>query len=148
MTTSNRVRITDHGRHLLAQRVDDLELRVHAARLLVEGADRGSDSVAEYNRVRYELEELRLFLDRAGRVDEIPDDPCVVQLGDEVELRLHDGTVEHYLIVHPVEAAIDMQRISMESPLSRALLGREVGEAVRIDAPAGVYSCTIMSAHR
>ena len=39
-------------------------------------------------------------------------------------------------------------RISAESPLGRALLGRHVGEAVEVAVPGGSYRCTILTASR
>jgi len=42
-----------------------------------------------------------------------------------------------YQIVGDVEADIRQNRIAVSSPIARALIGREVGDEVRVDAPAG-----------
>jgi transcription elongation GreA/GreB family factor len=60
-------------------------------------------------------------------------------------VRNHDGSCETFVIVSPAEAQPRTGRISRDSPLGRALLGRQVGEAVLIPAPGGSFSVTIES---
>jgi transcription elongation GreA/GreB family factor len=50
--------------------------------------------------------------------------------------------------VHAEEAVVDDARISVDSPLGRALLARRVGETVEVAGPGGSYRCTILSATR
>jgi transcription elongation factor GreA len=45
--------------------------------------------------------------------------------------------VEQFRLVHPVEAPLDLIRISVTSPLGQAVLGRCVGDLVEVAAPAG-----------
>lgn len=61
-----------------------------------------------------------------------------IRLGSHVKL-LEEGEDEPevYMIVGKVEANPHEGKISDESPLGRALLGRQIGDVVRIDAPAG-----------
>jgi hypothetical protein len=56
--------------------------------------------------------------------------------------------VERFRLVHPLEAFLDDERISAESPLARALLGRAIGETVSVEAPAGRYRVRILATHR
>ncbi len=42
-----------------------------------------------------------------------------------------------YQIVGPMEADVDKGRISIASPIGKALLGREVGDEVRVQTPNG-----------
>jgi transcription elongation GreA/GreB family factor len=53
-----------------------------------------------------ELRRLRWLVDRAVIVEDLPDDPAVVELGKAVTVRDGQGVVEQYLIVHPVEAPL------------------------------------------
>ena len=46
-----------------------------------------------------------------------------------------------FFVVDPLEAPVEDRRISSDSPLGRALLGRHVGEVVEVDAPGGRYRC-------
>jgi transcription elongation factor GreA len=67
----------------------------------------------------------------------------VVRVGSLVRVRDEDGDDE-FLIVPPEEADAAVDRISSESPLGRALLGRRVGERVRFRAPCGVVGVTVV----
>ena len=44
---------------------------------------------------------------------------------------------EEYTIVGPTETDPNNGRISSESPIGRALIGRTAGEVVRVNAPVG-----------
>jgi len=59
-----------------------------------------------------------------------------VAIGSTVVIESPDGK-EKYTIVGSAEAAPRDGRISNESPLGRALLGRRKGETVKVAAPAG-----------
>jgi transcription elongation factor GreA len=67
----------------------------------------------------------------------------VVRVGSLVRVRDEDGDDE-FLVVAPEEADATVDRISAESPLGRALLGRRVGERVRFRAPGGVAGVTVV----
>ena len=66
-----------------------------------------------------------------------------VQIGSTVELKSDDG-VERYTIVGSAEAAPGNGRISNESPVGRALLGRKKGDKVKVTVPAGDFTYTIV----
>ncbi len=59
-----------------------------------------------------------------------------VQIGSTVTVQSEDGK-ESYMIVGSAEAAPASGRISNESPVGRALLGRKKGEEVVVTVPAG-----------
>lgn len=62
---------------------------------------------------------------------------CTVQLTDE------SGEALTYMIVGSAEADPGHDRISNESPVGRALLGKRKGQTVKVDAPAGTIRYTI-----
>ncbi len=66
-----------------------------------------------------------------------------IGLGSKVRVRDSDGDAV-FSIVEPGEVDIADERISAESPLGHALLGRKVGEQVRFRAPGGVLSVTVV----
>jgi len=66
-----------------------------------------------------------------------------VELGSKVSVVNADGKEEHYTIVGSAEASPRDGRISNESPVGRALLGKSVGEEVQVQVPAGVLRLTI-----
>lgn len=61
----------------------------------------------------------------------------VVTLGSEVTVQEDGESPEVYTIVGAAEANPREGKISNESPLGRALLGRKVNEKVQVDAPSG-----------
>ena len=68
----------------------------------------------------------------------------VVSLGSKVDI-LDEETqeVSTYEIVGTTEADVENSRISNESPIGNALLGRKAGESVKVSAPVGITSLTI-----
>jgi transcription elongation factor GreA len=72
-----------------------------------------------------------VVIEEKGPTDEV----C---LGSRVKV-VEEGSrgPEIFHLVGPAEADPSSGRISYESPLGRALLGRQVGDVVRVEAPAG-----------
>lgn len=58
-------------------------------------------------------------------------------LGAWVTLEDEDGARVRYRLVGPDEADVKRGRVSVESPLGRALLGRGVGDEVAVERPRG-----------
>lgn len=100
---------------------------------------------AEYVAAREELS----FID--GRIDELEEllrqatiirestgssGSKSVKLGSKVTLH-HKGKKETFTVVGEWEADPNEKKISHESPLGKALLGKQVGEEVEVEAPAG-----------
>ena len=71
-----------------------------------------------------------------------PQDPNgVVDIGETVRLRdLETGETLNFELVGSVEANTGLGRVSVESPIGRALLGRRQGEMVAVQAPKGQRS--------
>ena len=64
------------------------------------------------------------------------DGRCV--FGATVEIESESGEAVTYQIVGEDEADIKAGRVSVTSPIARALIGRVAGDAVEVQAPAGV----------
>ncbi len=69
----------------------------------------------------------------------------VVSLGVKVEAVDEDGQRSVYAIVGSAEANPVQGKISNESPLGQALLGKQAGDVVEFTAPAGVFHYTIVN---
>lgn len=65
--------------------------------------------------------------------------PNVVTVGCEITVQEDGASPETFVIVGAAEANPKDGKISNESPLGRALLGRKVGDKVKVDAPAGQF---------
>jgi transcription elongation GreA/GreB family factor len=140
--------LTADGRDALTARLGMLEAMVADLANRLRDPEARADVVEVYQRATMEVERLRVVLDTAGTLDDLPDDPQRVDIGDRVSIRLEDGTEETYLLVHPAEAMADGARVSTESPLGTALLARQVGETLEVSVLGGSYRCTIIRAGR
>lgn len=80
----------------------------------------------------------------APRLGQEPTHGDGVQLYSAVRVRDADGE-EEYTIVCAPDALVVQGRISMESPVGRALLGRRRGDRIEVRTPGGVRLLTIVS---
>jgi transcription elongation GreA/GreB family factor len=141
--------LTDEGRKRLEERARRLEEEtIPTVVAAIEETEDDLSLQLEYDLASRELEQLKYVLETAGSIDQIPEDPDVVQIGDWVTLKTQDGETERHLIVDPAEAVLDTNRISADSPLARAVLGRRVGESAVIQAPSGPYPVQIIETLR
>lgn len=137
------------GQHVEAQVQSAAAVAVSTVAVPVEGdppeviADR-----ERYATLVAEVNELTSALREAVPVAEVEEDPSVVELGDEVEVELPDDTRRCWCIVHPLEAPMAADRISVASPLARAVLGRRPGDRATVVEDHGVYGLTIVSRRR
>jgi transcription elongation factor GreA len=86
------------------------------------------------------LESLRRVL-ADGYVVE-PDGRAVV--GSRVVVRHADGELETYELVAPGETEVRLGRISPESPLGSAILGRSAGDVASMKTPDGSLEFTVV----
>ncbi len=66
-----------------------------------------------------------------------------VQLGSSVKVKDEFGETT-YTIVGPAEADAGSGRISLESPVGKALLGRRGGEKINVETPGGARQVQIV----
>jgi transcription elongation factor GreA len=73
-------------------------------------------------------------------------DSGAVMLLTKVELtNLNTNTKMTYTLVSPHEANLLEHKISIKSPIGRALLGKKVGDVVEVQVPAGLQKLRIES---
>ncbi|MCP3921679.1 MAG: transcription elongation factor GreB [Desulfobacterales bacterium] len=86
------------------------------------------------SRIRF----LRKRFDGITVVDHIPDDQDIVYFGAFVTLEdIEEGDEIEYRIVGPDEFNVVDGKLSMDSPLGKALLGKRVDDEIKISAPKG-----------
>lgn len=136
------------GRRDLQERLDrTLEALARLAERMSAG-ERGAEEMAEHRQLLAQVEELTAVLHAAADIDSVEEDPSIVELGDQVDVQMPDGEVDTWALVHAVEANHASGRMSVTSPLGRALLGARPGDTVTVQAPAGSYDCTIRARRR
>ena len=89
--------------------------------------------------------EIEYTLEHATVIDEAKDDGTV-GVGCQVELKYEDDDdTESYKIVGSQEADPFNNKISNESPIAAAIMGKKVGDTVEVSSPDGVYSVQIVA---
>src|SRR5580704_610338 len=98
---------------------------------------------AEYTAAREELsfidgriEELDELLKQAELIHDSHNKAQGVDLGSQVVVKIADKK-ETFTVVGEWEADPTEKKISHESPLGKALLGKSVGDAIEVEAPVG-----------
>ncbi len=129
--------LTNVRRAEIAQRIHDA--KEHGD--LAENAEY-EDAKNEQAFVEGQIQRLEVLLKNAIIIDGHPGTDHV-QIGSKVEVEGSDGK-EVFTIVGSTEASPREGRISNESPVGRALLGKRKGESVVVHVPAGDFSYTIL----
>ena len=139
--------ITVEGYHKLNDELQYLwkEKRPVVTQAVQEAAAQGDRSEnAEYIYGKKQLREidrrvrfLSKRLDDMTVVDRAPDDQSRVFFGAWVELENDAGETEIYRLVGPDEADAARGYISIDAPLARALLKKQVDDEVEVRTPAG-----------
>ena len=89
--------------------------------------------------------EIEYALEHAVVIDK-SDNDGKVGIGSQVELMYEDDEdTESYKIVGSQEADPFNNKISNESPIAAAIMGKKVGETVEVSSPDGVYSVKIVA---
>ncbi|SRR5258706_8004250 len=150
-----KIYLTKEGLEELKKEYDDLvkKRRPEVLERVSQARNQGDLSEnAEYTAARDELS----FID--GRIDEIEEilkqvtliqtvgksGKQIVELGSTVTLHVL-GKKEIFTVVGEWEADPIERKISHESPLGKALMGKEKGDKVEVDAPAGKILYTVVS---
>ena len=131
--------------HLLTVGRAEVAQRIHDAKELV-----GAQNTPEYEDARNEqafvegrILTLENVIQNAVIIEESHDHQRV-NLGSTVTVLNHKGERDNYTIVGSAEADPKAGRISNESPVGVALLGKGLGDKVQINAPAGALSWTVL----
>lgn len=154
--------LTSEGRRLIERKVTALRTEVLPTLWRAVLDDRAAQQIRDsYEDRLTELRRLESALAQAEPVTKQTHASGQVGLGDRFKVAfLHprpsdDGatgdtveTVEEFLLVHPFEAPLDLLRISVASPLGRAVLGRQVGDLVSFDTPTGRRTVRVLERRR
>ncbi|HEY7063062.1 MAG TPA: transcription elongation factor GreA [Chloroflexota bacterium] len=135
----------DHELHeLRTVRRPAVSERIRKAKEFTDTVDNAEYDDAKQDQAFIEgrIQDLERMLATAQIIDEHPAADCV-RLGSHVVVEDDDGEAQEYLIVGSAEADPRHGRISNESPVGRALLGRRVGDEVSISAPGGSFQMRI-----
>jgi transcription elongation factor GreA len=149
---SNPIPITEEGLERLKSELDQLVSVRRPAIIKAIAAAREEGDLREnagYDAARHDqamterrIREIEDRIRRAVVID--PTKATSVQVGTTVTINI-DGEDETYTIVGAIEAKPAQGKISNESPIGKALLGRKVGDVVDIRTPASVINARVVA---
>lgn len=150
---------TQEGLDNLKQEVKKLETieRPKISQQIGEARDKGDLSEnAEYDAAKEaqgmleaRISKLKNTLANARLIDDSEIDDSKVFILSTVKIKNIKNSMEmNYTLVAENEADIRAGKISVDSPIGKGLLGKEVGEIADINTPAGVMKFEIISIKR
>jgi transcription elongation factor GreA len=154
--TERRVMLTQAGMRRLEEELHELRTvrRAEVAQQIREAQELGmTETDGQYEEAKNQqaflegrIQEVEKMLEMAEVIDEeAAHESKEVRIGSTVSLRTPDNTRRKYQLVGPAETNPSEGRISDESPLGQALLGKKRGDKVKVNAPGGVLEMTITS---
>ncbi len=147
------VPLTREGKAKLEHELEELRVRRREVAAMIHNAqEQGTsqndaeydDAKLEQGRVEGRILELEDIIRRARPIDEDgAHHSGRVLIGSGVQLDWN-GTTRHYQVVGAPEADASHGKISNDSPVGAALLGKVVGDVIDINAPKGVMKVKIL----
>ena len=151
-----KIPMTDEGQKKLLDELKHLKT-VERPIIIKAIADARSNGDLSENAEYHAAREKQSFIE--GRVAEIEStiaqaeiidvsklSGTVIKFGASVSIINLDGNKESkYQLVGEVEADIEQRKISVTSPIARALIGKKKGDYVEVSTPKGVTSYEIKS---
>jgi transcription elongation factor GreA len=141
------VRLTPEGRRELEEELARLEAELPTVSSRLSDARAGGNDPAENLDLRDAMDalallegrigELRALLAAAEPIEELATPDGVIRLGTRFKIRHADGEEASYMLVSPAEADPRRGRISQESPIGRALVGKKKNAEVTAETPSG-----------
>ena len=158
MSSIEMIPFTKEGKDRLEKELDDLKSvqRPAVIEAIAEAREHGDlKENAEYHAAREKqgfiegrISDLEDKLSRAQVVEPPEDGTTSVRFGATVKLEdLDSGEERSYQIVGDLEADIEKNRVSISSPIAKALLGKNQDDEVTIKVPSGRKEYVILGVH-
>ncbi len=148
LTKDGYYELQERLEYLKTTRRHEIAEKIKAAREygdLSENAEY-DEAKTEQGFIEGEIMELEYKIKNAIIIDDKKSPKGVVSAGSKVKILDIDMDEElEYTIVGSDEADLDAKRISNESPVGKALIGRRVNEDVTVHAPGGDFTVRILS---
>ncbi|MEX0750707.1 MAG: transcription elongation factor GreA [Dehalococcoidia bacterium] len=146
ITREGLTKIERELRHLETVRRPEVAEKIKQAKELSSTQNNAEyeDAKNEQAMVEGRIQQLQALIQNAAIIDEDGAHKSkLVILGSTVKVKSSDGGLSEYTIVGPAEADPRDGRISNESPVGRALMGKKVNEEVQVNVPKGLVTLKI-----
>lgn len=147
--------LTENGLEKLRAELDRLKHveRPAASRAIAEARDKGDLSEnAEYDAAKeaqglleMKISNIEHMLANAKIIDDSKIDTSKIQLLNKVKLKnVSTKATMEYALVTESEANLKAGKLSIATPIAKALLGKKVGDVVEISVPAGSMKLEVL----
>ena len=143
--------LVDELKYLKLTRREEIKEQIAVARGFGDLSENAEYDEArnEQAKVEARIQELEALIENAEIIDETTMDVRSISLGSVVKLYDEDFEEEiTYSIVGSNQADPLEQKISDQSPIGRALMGKKAGDRVTVTAPAGELHFTVLEVAR
>lgn len=152
---SKTIKITDDGLKKLQQELEtlktegraDIAEKIKVARGYGDLSENSEYDEAKNEQAKLEARilEIEAMLKNVEIIEDIKGNAKTVVIGCKVKvLDMEFGDEDEYRVVGSTEADSRQGKISDESPMGKALLGRKLGDEVIFEAPAGEFKVKIL----
>ncbi|MGK0619081.1 transcription elongation factor GreA [Meiothermus cerbereus] len=146
LTAEGKARLEQELAYLKTEKVQ--QIADEMGRAIAEGDLRENAGYDEARRAMWQnntrIAELEDILSRVQIVESGNGIPTEVQLGVTVELETPTGQRMSVTMVGSHEADVFSGKISNESPLGQALMGKKVGDEVQVKSPKGSQTYVVV----
>jgi len=146
LTAEGKARLEQELAYLKTEKMQ--QIAEEMGRAIAEGDLRENAGYDEARRAMWQnnsrIAELEDILSRVQIVESGNGVPTEVQLGVTVELETSTGQRMSVTMVGSHEADVFSGKISNESPLGQALMGKKVGDEVHVKSPKGSQTYVIV----
>jgi len=147
LTREGRAKLEAELEELITTGRKQVAERIGAAKELGDISESGEYEDAKNQQAHLEgrIREIKSILSRAQLIDEDNGHGNEVRVGSKVTVRVEgDDEDETWTIVGSTEAKPRDGKISNESPIGAALLGKRLRQKVTVQTPSGVMKLTVV----
>ena len=152
---NKQIMLTDEGLLKLERELEDLKTKKRQEVAEKIKVARGFGDLSENSEYDAAKDAQANMEERIAKIEEMLKNAQVVDVADVdtdavsilSKVKVYDADFDEeeiYTIVGSTEADPDENKISDESPIGRALIGRKVGEVVSVETPGGVIELKIV----
>ncbi len=156
---SKVVYLTEEGLHNLQAELNHLKSveRPAISKMIAEARDKGDLSEnAEYDAAKEAQGMLELKISKLENtvansriIDESRIDISKVQILNKIKLKnLKSKAIVEYVLVAESEANLKIGKLSVGTPIAKALMGKKVGDIVDVEIPSGTVQFQIVEISR
>jgi len=149
ITKEGLQRLEQELHYLETERRREVAARIHQAKELASTQNNADyeDAKNEQAMVEGRIQMLQTLIQHAEIIDEEGAHKSRrVTLGSTVRVKVSDGDskAQEFTIVGPAEADPREGKISNESPVGRALIGKKINDEVQVSVPKGILTMKII----